>query len=190
MAVMRDEASELMRRLLNIRFEEVGLSEEMAGFAKDWLFPPYCEEPIVAVLTAYLVPRHCQIETGKPSEEAIELLKQLLALHYIDGGVPAPIVALVETSLKAVNAWFHDPQHPYLEGEGYVGDAVQLLGLFRGIARVVGYRVVLESKRYHRDPLFPWLGHVGHCLDAGRYAWPYKALRCSRLYVDARQSSC
>ena len=59
-------------------------------------------------------------EASEPSEEAIELLKQLLALHYIDGGAPAPIVALVETSLKAVNAWFHDPQYPHLEGEGYV----------------------------------------------------------------------
>ncbi len=120
MAEMSGEASELMLQLLNIRFEEVGISKEMAGFAKDWLFPKYCEEPIVAVLRAYLVPRHCQIETGKPSEEAAEVLRQLLALHYIDGGVPAPIVALVETSLKGLNPWFHDPQYPYVEGEGYV----------------------------------------------------------------------
>ena len=111
MAEMSDEASELMRQLLNIRFKEVGISKEMASLlASDWLSPTYCEEPIVAVLKAYLVPRHGQIETGKPSEEAVELLRQLLALHYIDGGVPAPIVALVETSLQGLNLWFHDPQ--------------------------------------------------------------------------------
>ena len=88
--------------------------------ASDWLSPAYCEEPIVAVLKAYLVPRRCQIETRKPSEETVELQRQLLALHYIDGGVPDPIVALVETSLKGLNLWFHDPQYAYLEGEGYV----------------------------------------------------------------------
>ena len=121
MAEMSGEASELLRQLLNTRFKEVGISQEIASLlASDWLFPKYCEEPIVAVLKACLVPRHCQIETGKPSEEAIELLKQLLALHYIDGGVSAPIVSLVETSLKGLNLWFPDPQYPYLEGEGYV----------------------------------------------------------------------
>ena len=121
MAEMSGEASELLRQLLNIRFEEVGITKEMANLlASDWLFPQYCEEPIVAVLKAYLVPRHCQIETGKPSEEAAEVLSQLLALHYIDGGVPSPIVALVETCLKGLNLWFPDPQYPYLEGEGYL----------------------------------------------------------------------
>ena len=121
MAKMSGETSELMRQLLNIRFEEVGITKEMANLlASDWLSPKYCEEPIEAVLKAYLVPRHCQIETGKPSEEAVEVLRQLLALHYIDGGVPAPIVALVETSLKGLNPWFPDPQYPYLEGEGYL----------------------------------------------------------------------
>ena len=44
------------------------------------------------------------------SEEAIALLRELLALHYVDGGVPAPIVALVETALRAVGQWFPDPQ--------------------------------------------------------------------------------
>ena len=120
MAEMSGEASELMLQLLNIRFKEVGLSNEMSGFASDWLSPTYCEEPIVAVLKAYLVPRHCQIDTGKPSEETAEILRQLLALHYIDGGVSAPIVSLVETSLKGLNLWFHDPQYPYIEGEGYL----------------------------------------------------------------------
>ena len=120
MAEMSVEASEIVQRLLNIRLKEVGISKEIASLASDWLSPTYCEEPIVAVLKAYLVPRHCQIETGKPSEEAVEVLRQLLALHYIDGGVPAPIVALVETSLKGLNLWYHDPQYAYLEGEGYV----------------------------------------------------------------------
>ena len=121
MAEMSVEASEIVQQLLNIRLKEVGICKEIANLlASDWLFPKYCEEPIVAVLKAYIVPRHCQIETGKPSEEAVELLRQLLVLHYIDGGVPAPIVALVETSLRGLNLWFHDPQYPYLEGEGYV----------------------------------------------------------------------
>ena len=121
MAEMSGEASELMRQLLNIRFKEVGISNAIANLlASDWLFPKYCEEPIVAVLKAHIVPRHCQIETGKPSEEAVEVLRQLLALHYIDGGVPDPVVALVETSLKGLNLWFPDPQYPYLEGEGYL----------------------------------------------------------------------
>ncbi len=38
------------------------------------------------------------------NEDAIQLLRQLLAMHYIDGGVPLPIVALVETCVKSVNA--------------------------------------------------------------------------------------
>ena len=121
MAEMSVEANELVQQLLNIRLREVGICKEIASLlASDWLFPKYCEEPIVAVLTAYLCPRPCQIHTGKPSEEATELLRQLLALHYIDGGIPAPIVALVETSLRGLKLWFHDPQYAYLEGEGYV----------------------------------------------------------------------
>ena len=121
MTEMSDEASDLMLRLLNIRLKEVGFCKERANLlASDWLFPTYFEEPIVAVLKAYLFPRPVQIHAGKPSDEAIELLRELLALHYVDGGVPAPIVALVETSLRGLNLWFHDPQYPYLEGEGYV----------------------------------------------------------------------
>jgi hypothetical protein len=121
MTEMSDEASDLMLRLLNIRLTEVGFCKERANLlASDWLFPTYFEEPIVAVLKAYLFPRPVQIHAGKPSDEAIELLRELLALHYVDGGVPAPIVALVETSLRGLNLWFHDPQYPYLEGEGYV----------------------------------------------------------------------
>ncbi len=49
------------------------------------------------------------------SEEAIELLRQLLAMRYLDGGVPLPIIALVETSLKSIGKWFPDPQYPYHE---------------------------------------------------------------------------
>ena len=121
MAEMSGEASELMLQPLNIRFKEVGISKEMASLlASDWLSPKYCEEPIVAVLNDYLVPRHCQIETAKPSEEAVELLRQLLALHYIDGGLSDPVVSLVETCLKGLNLWYPDPQYPYLEGEGYL----------------------------------------------------------------------
>ena len=121
MAEMSVEASELVQQLLNIRLREVGLCKEISNLlASDWLSPKYCEEPVVAVLTAYLCPRPCQIHTGRPSEEAIELLRQLLAMHYIDGGIPAPIVTLVDTSLRVRNLWFPDPQYPYLEGEGYV----------------------------------------------------------------------
>ncbi len=48
------------------------------------------------------------------------VLTQLLAMHYIEGGVPAPIVSLVETELKSLSLWFPDPQYPFLEGGGYV----------------------------------------------------------------------
>ena len=83
-------------------------------------YPQRTAKSPLAVLKAYLVPRHCQIDTGKPSKETAEILRELLALHYIDGGVPAPIVSLVETCLKGLNLWFPDPQYPYLEGEGYL----------------------------------------------------------------------
>ena len=119
MTEMSVEASELVQQLLNIRLTEVGFCKEIAGLlASDWLFPTYREDPIVDILNTYLCTGPCQIHTG--SKEAIELLRQLLALHYVDGGVPSPIVALIETSLKGLNLWFHDPQYPYLEGEGYV----------------------------------------------------------------------
>ena len=121
MTEMSDEASDLMLRLLNLRLTEVGFCKEIANLlASDWLFPKYCEDPIVAVLKAYLFPRPVQIHKGKPSEEALELMRQLLALHYTEGGVPAPIIDLVETSLRGLNLWFHDPGYAYLPGEGYV----------------------------------------------------------------------
>jgi hypothetical protein len=110
MAEMSDEASQLMRHLLNLHYEDGGVSLEMVDFLNAFLFPKYSERPIGEM----------KKEVTQPSEDAIELLKELLALHYIEGGVPASIVALVETELRAVKAWFHDPQYPYLEGEGYV----------------------------------------------------------------------
>ena len=110
MAEMSDEACVLMRQLLNLHYEEGGVSLEMVDFLNAYLFPKYSERPIGEI----------KEEITQPSEDAIELQKELLALHYIDGGVPAPIVALVETSLKGRNLWYPDPQYPYLEGEGYV----------------------------------------------------------------------
>ena len=40
------------------------------------------------------------------SEEATALMEQLLAEHYINGGVPLPIVELVEETLRRVGPWF------------------------------------------------------------------------------------
>ena len=55
------------------------------------------------------------------SEEAIELLRQLLAAHYINGGVPEAIVQLVEEALKSVGRWFPDPQATHWDpNEGYM----------------------------------------------------------------------
>ncbi len=53
------------------------------------------------------------------SEEGIELMRQLLALHYIDG-LPEEIASPIEAFLKSVNAWFPDPQYPYHESQGYM----------------------------------------------------------------------
>ena len=47
------------------------------------------------------------------SEDAIELLRTLLAEHYINGGLPAPLMAEVEAVLKSVGRWFRDPQLLY-----------------------------------------------------------------------------
>ena len=55
------------------------------------------------------------------SEVAIALMEQLLAAHYIDGGVPMPIVVLVEEALKKVGRWFPDPQGGFYHPEfGYM----------------------------------------------------------------------
>ena len=54
------------------------------------------------------------------STQAISILRELLSLHYVDGGVPLPIIALVEQALRAVGEWFPDPQYPYHPEEGYL----------------------------------------------------------------------
>ena len=55
------------------------------------------------------------------SEEAIALMEQLLAAHYINGGVPMPIVELVEETLRRVGRWFPDPQSGFYDPEqGYM----------------------------------------------------------------------
>ena len=46
------------------------------------------------------------------SEDAIELLRTLLAEHYING-LPAALMAEVEAVLKSVGRWFRDPQLLY-----------------------------------------------------------------------------
>jgi hypothetical protein len=53
------------------------------------------------------------------SAEAIEVMRQLLALHYIDG-LPEEIAAPIQVFLRSVGAWFPDPQYPYHESEGYM----------------------------------------------------------------------
>ena len=50
-------------------------------------------------------------------EEAIALMEQLLAVHYIVGGVPMPIVELVEETLRRVGRWFPDPQGGFYDPE-------------------------------------------------------------------------
>ena len=54
------------------------------------------------------------------SKEAIAILAELLAKHYIDGDVPMPIVELVEEALKKVGRWFPDPQYFYHPELGYM----------------------------------------------------------------------
>ena len=110
MAEMSSEARVLMRLLLTLHYEEGGVSSEMVDFLNAYLFPKYCERPMGEMIK----------EVYRPSKKSLCLLEQLLATHYIEGGVPAPIVALVETELKTTNAWFPDPQYPYVEGEGYM----------------------------------------------------------------------
>ncbi len=43
------------------------------------------------------------------SEETIELHRRLLSEHYINGGVPADLVAEVESTLRELGQWFPDP---------------------------------------------------------------------------------
>ncbi len=60
------------------------------------------------------------MEDPGASDECLVLLRELLAMHYIEGGVPAPVVFAVEECLKAMGAWFHDPQYPYHPSQGYL----------------------------------------------------------------------
>jgi hypothetical protein len=53
------------------------------------------------------------------SAEAIEVMRQLLALHYIDG-LPEEIAAPLQVFLRSVGAWFPDPQYAYHESQGYM----------------------------------------------------------------------
>ena len=59
-------------------------------------------------------------ETVEIGEEALPIMRQLLAVHYVEGGVPLPIIALVEQTLKSAGAWFPDPQYAYVAEEGYL----------------------------------------------------------------------
>ena len=54
------------------------------------------------------------------SEDALGHMKELLALHYIDGGVPLPLVGLIEELLKGAGRWFPDPQYPWHPETGYL----------------------------------------------------------------------
>ena len=59
-------------------------------------------------------------DTIEIGEEALPIMRQLLAVHYVEGGVPLPIIALVEQALKSAGAWFPDPQYAYDAEEGYL----------------------------------------------------------------------
>ena len=54
------------------------------------------------------------------SEDALGHMRELLALHYIDGGVPLPLVGLIEELLKGAGRWFPDPQYPWHPETGYL----------------------------------------------------------------------
>ena len=58
--------------------------------------------------------------TDDLSQSAVELMKQLLALHYVSGGVSLQLIALVEDELKSVGQWFPDPQYTFHETQGYM----------------------------------------------------------------------
>ena len=59
-------------------------------------------------------------DTVEIGEEALPIMRQLLAVHYIEGGVPLPIIDLVEQALKNANQWFPDPQYPHHPEIGYL----------------------------------------------------------------------
>ena len=63
----------------------------------------------------------CPVQKMEPvSEETIELLRRLLAEHYINGNVPPNLVAVVESTLRDLDQWFPDPQQTWLPGFGYM----------------------------------------------------------------------
>ena len=58
--------------------------------------------------------------TVEIGEEALQHMKCLLALHYIEGDVPSPVVVAIEAALKSLNEWFPDPQYAYHPTQGYL----------------------------------------------------------------------
>ncbi len=54
------------------------------------------------------------------SDECLVLLRELLTLSYIEGGVPASVRAAVEECLKGAGQWFHDPQYAFHPSQGYL----------------------------------------------------------------------
>ena len=55
----------------------------------------------------------------KVSEEAVELMRKLLTVHYVEG-LPEEIAAPIQVYLRSVGAWFPDPQYAYHESQGYM----------------------------------------------------------------------
>jgi hypothetical protein len=53
------------------------------------------------------------------SEQAVELMRKLLTVHYVDG-LPEEIAAPLQVYLRSVGAWFPDPQYAYHESQGYM----------------------------------------------------------------------
>ena len=63
----------------------------------------------------------CPVQKMEPaSDETTELLRLLLAEHYINGNVPPGLVAVVESTLTDLGQWFPDPQQTWLPGFGYM----------------------------------------------------------------------
>ena len=52
-------------------------------------------------------------ENAAISPEAIEHMRLMLAEHYMEGNLPAALVAVIIPILKDLGLWFEDPQYTY-----------------------------------------------------------------------------
>jgi len=52
-------------------------------------------------------------ENAAISPEAIEHMRLMLVEHYMEGTIPAALVAVIIPILKDLGLWFEDPQYVY-----------------------------------------------------------------------------